>query len=109
MSYFEFFYNVEGVKTLRAYTRPLNLASLDRLQWMTSDAALPAIFQRLDALKPIPLLTEDMITSLSPVDGRSYAAGLLGADEAGLYQPAGPPQAGARMSGERNELHRDEG
>ena len=37
MSYFEHYYNPAGEKTLRAYSRPVNLARFDRsLQWMTT-------------------------------------------------------------------------
>src|SRR5579864_2297791 len=37
MSYFEHYYNAAGEKTLRAYSRPVNLARFDRpLQWMTT-------------------------------------------------------------------------
>ena len=35
MSYFEQYYNVDREKTLRAYTRPLNLQVFDKYQWMT--------------------------------------------------------------------------
>src|SRR6202167_265584 len=37
MSYFEHYYNPEGEKTLRAYSRPVNLRQFDRHSWMTSD------------------------------------------------------------------------
>src|SRR3990172_9278269 len=36
MTYFDVFYNVDGLKTLRAYTRPLNLSAYDRLDWQTT-------------------------------------------------------------------------
>ncbi|MBI1800427.1 MAG: hypothetical protein HYR71_02215 [Chloroflexi bacterium] len=87
MSYFEPYYNVQGEKTLRSYTRPLNLTGFDRLDWMTCDDALDAIAERLDSLQRIPLLTPSMVAALSRVDGRSYRAGLLGVNEAGLYRP----------------------
>src|SRR5665213_2684434 len=37
MSYFEHYYNPAGEKTLRAYSRPVNLSQFDRQGWMTSD------------------------------------------------------------------------
>src|SRR6266481_622508 len=37
MSYFEHYYNLKGEKTLRAYSRPINLGPFDRLDWMTSE------------------------------------------------------------------------
>lgn len=86
MSYFEVYYNLERVKSLRSYTRPLNLRTFDRLNWMVSDAHLDAIAQHLDELHRILVLKDGMITELSPVDERSYQAGMLGVNEAGLYK-----------------------
>lgn len=87
MSYFEDYYNVEREKTLRSYTRPLNLRAFDRLNWMVNNDALDAIARRLDQLRRILLLTERMIANLSLVDALSYQAGMLGINEAGLYRP----------------------
>jgi hypothetical protein len=78
---------VEGEKTLRGYTVPLNLKAFDQLEWMTRDAPLDRIADRLDEIRRVPLLTEDMIAELSPVDPRTLEAGLKGANEAGLWKP----------------------
>lgn len=87
MTYFEQFYNVEREKTLRSYTLPLDLRAFDQLDWMTKDDSLERIAQRLDRTRKVPVLTQDMISSLSLVDERSYRAGLLEANEEGLYRP----------------------
>ena len=87
MSYFEQFYNVASEKTLRGYTRPLNLKAFDKHLWMTQDEPLELIARRLDHIGRVSLLSEDMIKNLSPVDARSYRSGLLGANKAGLYRP----------------------
>jgi hypothetical protein len=87
MSYFEVYFNVEGEKTLRAYSLPVRLAPFDRLHWETSDEAMDAIAERLDAVHHFPLLTPEMERALSPVDRRSLEAGMLGANDAGLYRP----------------------
>jgi hypothetical protein len=87
MSYFEQFFNVEREKTMRGYTVPLNLKVFDRVNWMSSDEPLESIAQRLDEIRRMPVLTKTMIAGLSPVDERSYRAGLLGVNEAGLYRP----------------------
>jgi len=87
MSYFEQFYNVERAKTLRSYTLPLNLKYFDQWDWMISDESLERIAQRLDRIRKVPVLTQSMITNLSLVDEKSYRAGLLEANEAGLYRP----------------------
>jgi hypothetical protein len=90
MSYFEVFYNVDREKTLRAYTVPLNLESFDKLGWMTEDAPLNRIAARLDEIRSVPVVTDAMVARLSPVDDRSYRAGLLGVNEAGLFRPPKP-------------------
>ena len=86
MSYFEDFFNSQGEKTLRAYTRPLNLASYDRYGWVWSEAGVARISKRLYSLKPIPLITAQQAAALSPVDARSYTAGMYGTDPAGLFK-----------------------
>ena len=87
MSYFEQFYNVEREKTLRSYTLPLNVKYFDQWGWMITDDSLENIAQKLDRIRRVPVLTQPMISALSLVDERSYQAGLMGANEAGLYKP----------------------
>lgn len=86
MSYFEQYYNVAGQKTLRSYTKPLNLSVFDRLDWMTDDKAMEVIGKRLDLLKRYPLLNKKMEKNLQKVDQRSYKAGLIGSDPKGLFK-----------------------
>jgi hypothetical protein len=87
MSYWEDYFNIEGEKTLRGYTVPIDLAQYDHLNWMTRDEHLEIIADGLDKRRKFKLLTEDMIANLAPVDKRSYEAGLLDSDWAGLYDP----------------------
>ena len=87
MSYFEQFYNVEGKKTLRSYTTPLHLKAFDKFNWMTSDPPIEKIGSRLDEIRKVRILTRGMIAGLSFIDERSYRAGLVGTNRAGLYQP----------------------
>jgi hypothetical protein len=87
MSYFEHYYNVQRDKTLRGFTRPLDLKTFDRRLWMTRDETMELISQRLDQIRGVRLLTKPMIARLSPVDVLASRAGLLGANKAGLYRP----------------------
>jgi hypothetical protein len=87
ISYFEQYYNVEREKTLRAYTRPLNLTRFDDLNWMTRDEHLEKVAKRLGEIQTIPVLTKAIIARLSLLDKRSYDAGLFGANPAGLFEP----------------------
>ncbi|MCB9059422.1 MAG: hypothetical protein H6627_12695 [Calditrichae bacterium] len=86
LSYFEQYYNVDGEKTLRGYTVPMNLSPLDHLNWMTSDTGLDELADRTDLLRRYWLLSEKMISRLSPVDERTYKTGLDGANQAGLFK-----------------------
>ena len=87
MSYFEDFFNAVGEKTLRAYTRPLDLITLDSSNWLVQDEGLDAIGERLDEIKKFKVLTPAMIRHLSFADKRSVQAGLLGARKDGLFKP----------------------
>jgi hypothetical protein len=89
MSYFESYYNLAREKTLRGYTVPLSLAAFDRRGWRTRDEPLDAIAARLDEIRRVPLLTPRMVARLSPVDARTYEAGLVGSIGEGLYRPRG--------------------
>jgi hypothetical protein len=87
LSYFEQYYNVEREKTLRGYTIPLNLEVFDEYHWTTSDASLERIARRTDEIRRFSLLTAKMTSALSPVDERTYTAGLQGVNKEGLYKP----------------------
>jgi len=88
LSYFEQFYNVAGEKTLRAYTLPLNLTAFDALGWTVKDEPLDQIAESLDKKRRISVITDEAVRQLSLADERSRKAGLLGADEAGLFDPS---------------------
>jgi hypothetical protein len=87
LSYFEDFYNLNGLKSLRYYTRPINLATYDYLNWEWSDKKLTVIENRLKVLKLTPLLTREMTTGLLPVDELAYKSGMLGTNLDGVYKP----------------------
>lgn len=78
MTYFEHFYNLERIKTLRSYTRPLDLRRFDLVEWETDERGVAAIEKRLHGLHRYPLLTDPMQRNLSPVDERAYHAGMYG-------------------------------
>jgi hypothetical protein len=76
MSYFEHYYNPEREKTLRTYSRPVNLARFDSISWMTSEEDPWAIPEYLCTIPHTPLLRAR--TRLTLVDDRLFAAGLTG-------------------------------
>jgi hypothetical protein len=80
MSYFEGYINLRGERTLRAYSRPVNLATFDRRcpGWMVSEAALWWIPEYLLEIPHVRLLTPAMEGALTRVDRRSLEASLVG-------------------------------
>lgn len=80
MSYFEHYYNLDGEKTLRAFsTRPFHLARFDRIHWMTAEDDLWEISDHLCTVAHTKILSPAQIRTLSPMDRRSYLAGETGA------------------------------
>ncbi|MCL6544621.1 MAG: hypothetical protein K6T61_05300 [Bryobacteraceae bacterium] len=79
MSYFEHYFNLQGEKTLRRYSRPVRLRRFDRIRWMTTEEEVWEIPEHLLAVPHIPLITPAQQRALSRVDARLFAAGLLGA------------------------------
>jgi hypothetical protein len=77
MTYFESYTNTEQWKTLRGYTRPLDLSLFDP-DWMWSEAGIAGIEQRLYRRKPIGLISPEDAASLSLADDRFYQANSLG-------------------------------
>jgi hypothetical protein len=80
LSYFEDYMNLRGERTLRAFSRPVNLARFDRRcsGWMTSPDDLWWIAEHLVDVPHARLLTTAMIRGLSTVGRRSLKAGLVG-------------------------------
>ena len=87
MSYFDFYFNTIGQKTLRAYSSPLRLSQFDERGWDTSGEDLEYIGDCFTKLVYRPLLSEAQASALSTVDEALLHAGLLGSNPAGLYRP----------------------
>jgi hypothetical protein len=85
MTYFEFFFNLKREKTLRAYTRPLDLSSFKDPAWMWDEAGIQKVSKRLYGLKPIPLISEAGAARLNLSDERTYQAGTTGTDFSWAY------------------------
>jgi len=78
MSYFEHYYNLSGEKTLRRYSRPVNLTRFDRIEWMTSEKDVWDIPYYLVDISHRRLLPPALERRLSRVDDRLFKAGLVG-------------------------------
>ena len=78
LSYFEHYYNLRGERTLRAYSRPVNLAHLDRRHWMTSEEDVWCVPELLIAARHYPLFPDKVARALPRLDRRSFEAGKHG-------------------------------
>jgi len=79
LSYFEHYYNLRGEKTLRGYSRPVNLARFDSIEWMTSEEPMWTIPEYLCTIRHTPILNG--VTRRMYMDERLYKAGLFGRAE----------------------------
>lgn len=87
MSYFEQYFNIDGKKTLRGYTRPIALSAYDRYLWMVNDEGVDIIEKKLYKLSSTPILPESIIQNLNPADKATYDSGLSISNPDGLYKP----------------------
>jgi hypothetical protein len=78
LSYFESYFNLRPQKTLRRYSRPVNLSRFDRIGWMTTEEDLWEIPEYLADIPHRRLLPGRIERRLSPVDRRMFEAGLVG-------------------------------
>lgn len=81
MSYFDVYFNLRGDRSLRTFSRPVNLSRFDSLAWMTTDKPLLFVAEYLFTIHHYPLLTRAMIKDLHRLDKRSFHAGCLGRAE----------------------------
>lgn len=84
MSYFDFFFNSEKKKSLRGYTKPLNL-NIFNSDWMWDEKGIAIISRYLYHKKSIQLLSAEAALNLSPADDKTYNAASLGTDFSWVY------------------------
>src|SRR5437899_10894528 len=58
MSYFNVYFNLRGKRTLRRYSRPVDLSRFDHRNWMISERAVWFIAEHLCQIAHAPLLTQ---------------------------------------------------
>lgn len=78
MSYFNIYFNMRRERTLRTFSRPVNLKRFDHLQWMTTEKPLWFIVDHLFDISHTPLLTRAQKRLLTRVDERTFRAECLG-------------------------------
>lgn len=78
MSYFDDYFNLLGERSLRTFSRPVNLKRFDRRGWQTVDGDVWFIAEHLCEIPHTKLLTPAQARALTRVDARSVRAGLTG-------------------------------
>jgi hypothetical protein len=78
MSYFNIYFNLRFERTLRRYSRPVNLARFDYLNWMTTEKPVWFIAEHLVDIAHISLLTRAMEKRLTRVDPRTVKGEMVG-------------------------------
>ena len=78
ISYFDSYFNMRRERTLRNYSRPVNLARFDHWEWMTTEEPVWFIPNYLLEIPHIKLLKPGMLRHLHRVDERLFRAETLG-------------------------------
>jgi hypothetical protein len=78
LSYFNAYFNMRRERTLRRFSRPVNLKRFDPQHWMTTDKPVWFIVYYLFDIKHYPLLTRGQEKRLHRVDERLFQAECLG-------------------------------
>lgn len=87
MSYFDFYFNTAGYKSLRSYSLPLDLSVYEKRNWTTTGEDLEYIGDKLENMHHHPVVTQKMIGNLKKASDIVMSAGLLGSKAEGLFKP----------------------
>lgn len=87
LTYFDLYFNGEGIKSLRSFSRPINLNQFADKNWMITDQDLSFVERRLYQVKHQPIATPGQIKIFSKEDVRGivYQAVYLGSNPDGFY------------------------
>lgn len=79
MSYYEHYFNPAGEKTLRTFSRPVNLLRFEHLGWRTAEEDVWEICEYLCTIPHTRVLTPEIERRRRNVDARLFEAGHVGA------------------------------
>jgi hypothetical protein len=87
MTYFDLYYNLNSQKTLRSYSRAVDLSRFDDRNWEITEEDLEFIGDYVGTVKHYPLITPKQVSSLNNVPRYLFDAGFSGSDIDGLFKP----------------------
>ncbi len=86
MSYFDMYFNTKGVKSLRKYSRTINMEKFDKYDWMHADN-LDFIWDILEDIQKYDIIDKKMIKELKITDKELMDACFRSSDPKGLFEP----------------------
>lgn len=86
MSYFDFYFNIQGQPSLLEFSAPINLNRFNHWNWRTSEADLMEMGMSFSDMPHTEIASWKQLTRLPRVSSRVKEACFLGADPDGLYQ-----------------------
>jgi hypothetical protein len=78
MSYFHIYFNMRRQRSMRTFSRPVNLKRFDDQHWMTTEKPIWFIVYYLVEMSHYKLLSRPMINHLHRVDERTFQSEILG-------------------------------
>lgn len=87
MTYFDFYFNIFGEKSLRSYSNPVNLSMFDNKNWVTTDEDLEFIGDYLYSIKHHKIIYSKQIKFLSIAEDDIVNSCFSGAIEKGIFKP----------------------
>ena len=78
LSYFEGYFNPRGQRSLRTFSRPVNLSRFDVIGWRITEKPIWFIAEHLCDIPHRPLLKPGLEKNLSRVDARTFASEMVG-------------------------------
>jgi hypothetical protein len=85
MTYFEHYVQTTQEKTLRGYTRPMDLSKYPDTSWPCDEPAANRLYKQFYKRRTIPLITRSMAKRLSLVTDRNYKAETLDTDMSQVF------------------------
>ena len=95
LSYFEGYFNLRRERSLRTFSRPVNMARFDSQRWMITEKPLWFVANYLFDIHHYPLISPAMARRLHRLDDRSFRAGCLGRAEKSKKEEAGMQKSAA--------------
>ena len=97
MSYFDFYFNTIGEKSLRGYSLPHNLHKFDKMNWRTTADDLEDIGYFLDKVRHFPLVNKEQIKGLEIAGKYLLESSMFGSNPDGLFVPGSKKKISNRV------------